>query len=85
LLERVVDQDAAAMQESRALAMRLKKDDHREALPLHHEHVGGSRRGARTSDYEQRRKPMPAGLKLVIVAVNTPTWAAHVPTDAPRR
>jgi hypothetical protein len=26
---------------------------------------------------------MPAGPKLVIVPVNTRTWAAHVPTDAP--
>jgi hypothetical protein len=32
---------------------------------------------------EQRRKPMPGGLKLLVVPVSTRTWAAHIPTDAP--
>jgi hypothetical protein len=32
---------------------------------------------------EQRRKPIPGGGKLILVPVNTRTWAAHVPNDAP--
>jgi hypothetical protein len=32
---------------------------------------------------EQRRKPMPAGGKVIMIPVNTQTWNAHVPTDAP--
>jgi hypothetical protein len=32
---------------------------------------------------DQRRRPMPAGGKLVMVPVNTRNWAAHVPADAP--
>jgi hypothetical protein len=31
----------------------------------------------------QRKKPMPAGGKLVLVPTNTRTWQAHVPSDAP--
>ena len=31
---------------------------------------------------EERRKPMPKG-KLVMVPVNTRTWSAHIPNDAP--
>ena len=31
---------------------------------------------------EQRRRPMPVG-KIVMVPVNTRTWSAHVPNDAP--
>jgi hypothetical protein len=36
-----------------------------------------------TAIAEQRRKPMPAGGKLVMVPVNTRTWSAHIPNDAP--
>ena len=32
---------------------------------------------------EQRGKRMPGGAKLTLVPVNTDTWQAHVPTDAP--
>jgi hypothetical protein len=32
---------------------------------------------------EQRKKPIPGGGTLVLVPVNTRTWAAHVPNDAP--
>jgi hypothetical protein len=32
---------------------------------------------------EQKRKRMSGGGKLVLVPVNTRTWSAHVPTDAP--
>jgi len=32
---------------------------------------------------EQRKRPMLAGGKLVLIPVNTRDWSAHVPTDAP--
>ena len=32
---------------------------------------------------DQRRRPMPAGGRLVMVPVSTRDWSAHVPTDAP--
>jgi len=32
---------------------------------------------------EQRKRPMPAGGKLVLVPVSSKDWSAHVPTDAP--
>jgi hypothetical protein len=37
-----------------------------------------------TAIAEQRKKPMPAGGKLTLVPVNTRSWSAHVPTDAPK-
>jgi hypothetical protein len=36
-----------------------------------------------TAIQEQRRKRMPGGAKLSLVPVNTRTWYAHIPTDAP--
>jgi hypothetical protein len=32
---------------------------------------------------EQRRKPAPAGGAVIMVPLNTSTWSAHVPQDAP--
>jgi hypothetical protein len=32
---------------------------------------------------EQGRKPWPAGGKMIMVPVNTRTWSAHIPNDAP--
>jgi hypothetical protein len=32
---------------------------------------------------DQRRKPLSIGGKLIMVPVNTRTWSAHIPTDAP--
>jgi hypothetical protein len=84
LLARVVDQvDAGAVQESWAMATRLRKDDQREAcLFIMGPSVSPAGELGRAIN-EQRRKPLPAGLKLTVVPVNTRTWAAHIPTDAP--
>jgi hypothetical protein len=84
LLARVVDQvDHAAVQESWALALRLRKDDQREAcLFIMGPSVSPAGELGRAIN-EQRRKPMPPGVKLIVVPVNTRTWSAHVPTDAP--
>jgi hypothetical protein len=86
LLGRVVDQvDAAAVQESWAMAMRLKKDDQRDACIFIMGPVVALPAELGRAINEQRRKPMPSGVKLVVVPVNTRTWAAHIPTDAPPR
>jgi len=84
LLGRVVDQvDASAVQESWAMAMRVKKEDQRETcIFVMGPSVAPALELARAIN-EQRRRPMPPGLKLVVVPVNTRTWAAHIPTDAP--
>jgi curved DNA-binding protein CbpA len=84
LLARVVEEvDAAAVQESWALAMRLRKDDQREAcLFIMGPSVAPAGELGRAIN-EQRRRPMPPGLKLIVVPVNTRTWSAHIPTDAP--
>lgn len=84
LLARVVDEvDAVAVQESWALAMRLRKEDQRDAcLFIMGPSVAPPGELGRAIN-EQRRKPMPPGLKLVVVPVNTRTWSAHIPTDAP--
>jgi hypothetical protein len=84
LLARVVEQvDAAAVQESWTLAGRLKKDDHRDAcLFLMGASVAPAAELGRAIN-EQRRRPAPAGTKVVVVPVNTRTWSAHIPTDAP--
>ena len=65
------------------MAMRLKKDDQRDACIFIMGTTVAPAADLGRAINEQRRKPMPAGLKLVIVPVNTRTWAAHVPTDAP--
>ena len=84
LLARVVEEvDAVAVQESWALAMRLRKEDQRDVcLFILGPSVAPPAELGRAIN-EQRRKPMPPGLKLVVVPVNTRTWSAHIPTDAP--
>ena len=84
LLARVVDQvDAAAVQESWTMAVRLKNDDQREAcLFLMGASVAPADELGRAIN-EQRRRPSPTGTKVVVVPVNTRTWTAHIPTNAP--
>lgn len=84
MLLRVVDQvDAAAVQESWAMATRLRTEDQREACVfIMGPSVAPAGELGRAIS-EQRRKPMPGGLKLLVVPVSTRTWAAHIPTDAP--
>jgi hypothetical protein len=84
LLARVVDQvDAAAVHESWTMAARLVKDDQRPAcLFLMGASVAPAAELGRAIT-EQRRRPTPGGTKVVVVPVNTRTWSAHIPTDAP--
>jgi hypothetical protein len=84
LLARVVDQvDATAVQESWVMAARLIRDDHRDACVfIMGPSVAAAGELGRAIN-EQRRRPMPPGPKLIVVPVNTRTWSAHIPTDAP--
>jgi hypothetical protein len=75
--------DAAAVSETWAMASKMKHDKQRDLCVFV---LGPSVAPAgelATAIAEQRRKPMPAGGKLVMVPVNTRTWSAHVPQDAP--
>ena len=74
--------DAAAVHESWAIAARAKKDDKRDlcVFVMGPEVAPAGELGRAIS--EQRRRPTSGG-RLVIVPVNTRTWTAHVPNDAP--
>ena len=84
ILGRFVPQvDAAAVQESWAMASRIKRDDQRDLCVFIMGPVVAPAVDLGRAIAAQRRKPMPAGGKLVMVPVNTRTWSAHIPNDAP--
>ena len=73
----------ATVSETWALALRIKTDPQRDlCVFVMGPSVAASGELAQAIA-EQRRKPMPAGGKMVMIPVNTKTWNAHVPTDAP--
>ena len=84
VLGRIVETvDGAAVAETWGLALRWKKDGARDLCVFL---MGASLASAgelAAAIAEQRRKPGPAGLRLVLLPVNTGDWTAHVPTDAP--
>ena len=83
ILGRFVAQvDAAAVQESWAVAARARKDDRRDLCVFVMGPAVAPAGELGRAISEQRRRPTQAGT-LVIVPVNTRTWAAHVPNDAP--
>ena len=75
--------DAGTLTETWALAARMKKDAQRDLVVFLMGPAVSPAGELATSIAEQRRKPMVAGGKLFMVPVNTRTWAAHVPADAP--
>jgi hypothetical protein len=85
ILGRFVAQvDGPALAETWAMASRLPKDSQREfcvVFLLGPAIAPAGELAAAISD--QRRKPLNIGCKLIMVPVNTRTWSAHVPTDAP--
>lgn len=85
ILARLVAQvDAAAVAESWALAARMPRarDDQREVcIFLMGPAVAPAGELARAIA-EERRKPV-AGGKLFLVPLNTRSWSAHIPADAP--
>lgn len=84
ILGRFVAQvDATAVQESWAMASRIKRDDQRDLCVFAMGPAVAPAEELSRAITEQRRKPMPAGGKLVMVPVNTRAWTAHIPNDAP--
>jgi curved DNA-binding protein CbpA len=84
ILGRFVPQvDAAAVKESWAMASRMKRDDQRDLCVFIMGPAVAPAGELGRAIAEQRRKPVPAGVKLVMVPVNTRTWSAHIPNDAP--
>jgi len=83
ILGRFVAQvDTAAVQESWAIAARARKDDRRDLCVFVMGPAVAPAGELGRAISEQRRRPTQAG-GLVIVPVNTRTWTAHVPNDAP--
>jgi curved DNA-binding protein CbpA len=80
----VAEVNGAALTETWTMAAKVPKDTQRDFCVVF---LMGpaispvSELAAAVSD--QRRKPLNIGGKLVLVPVNTRTWSAHVPTDAP--
>ena len=75
--------DAPTLVETWLLAARMKKDSHRDLCVFLMGPALAPAAELATAIADQRRKPMPAGGKLVMVPVSTKDWSAHVPTDAP--
>lgn len=84
MLARVVPHvDAAAVSESWDLASRMKRDEQRDiCLFLMGPEVAPMPELARAIAEEWRR-PRAAGGKLYLIPVNTKSWTAHIPNDAP--
>jgi curved DNA-binding protein CbpA len=84
ILGRFVPQvDAAALVETWAMAAKMKKDTQRDLCVFLMGPVVAPAGALAQAINEQRKRPMPAGGTLVMIPVNTNTWAAHVPQDAP--
>ena len=75
--------DAAILAETWTMASRIKPDKQRDLCVFLMAPKVAPARDLATAIAEQKRKPMPAGGKLIMVPVNTVNWAAHIPTDAP--
>ena len=65
------------------MASRMKRDDQRDVCVFIMGPAVAPAAELGRAIAEERRKPMPAGGTLIMVPVNTRTWSAHVPNDAP--
>lgn len=84
ILGRFVSQvDPASLVETWRLASRMKKDSQRDLCVFLMGPSVAPAGALATAISRQRRRSMPAGGTLVMVPVNTNTWYAHVPQDAP--
>jgi hypothetical protein len=84
VLGRFVQQvNGAALSETWALAAKMKKDPQRDLCVFLMGPALAPAGELANAIAEQRKKPMPAGGKLVMIPVSTKNWSAHVPTDAP--
>jgi len=79
----VPEVDAAVLRESWAMALRLKQDEPRDlCVFLMGPVVAPAAALGRAIEDQRRRQRLAAG-QVTVVPVNTRTWSAHVPTDAP--
>lgn len=84
VLGRFVEQvDGATVSESWAAAARMKKDGQRDLIVFVMGPAVAPAGELAAAINEQRRKRIPGGGKVVLVPVNSRTWNAHIPTDAP--
>jgi hypothetical protein len=75
--------DAATVAETWGLTAKITKDVQRDVCVFVMAPVLAPAGELAKAIAAQRRKPIPGGAKLVLIPVNTQTWNAHVPTDAP--
>ena len=75
--------DGPAVAETWRLASKMKKDPQRDLCVFVMGTAVAPAGELAVAIADQRRRPMPAGGKLIMIPVNTKTWQAHVPTDAP--
>jgi hypothetical protein len=75
--------DGAALTESWSSAIKMKKDNQRDLCVFVMGPALASPSELATAISETRKRPMPAGGKLVMIPVSTKDWNALMPTDAP--
>jgi hypothetical protein len=75
--------DGPAVSETWGLAAKMKKDPQRDLCVFVMAPTVAPAGELALAIAEQRRRPMPAGGKLIMIPVNTQNWNPHVPTDAP--
>ena len=84
LLARFVENvDAAAVADAAALASRVRRDDRRDICVFVMGPAVASVTELAHAVAEERRRPAPGGMKLVLIPINTRSWLAHIPHDAP--
>ena len=84
VLARVVAHvDAAALTESWTMASRIKKDEQRDVCVFVMGPEIAPAGELAHAIAEERRKPAAAAGKLIMVPVNTKSWNAFIPNDAP--
>jgi curved DNA-binding protein CbpA len=80
----VAQVDGLAVTETCAMASKISKDTQRDFCVVFLMGPAIAPAGELAAAIiEQGRKPWPAGGKLIMVPVNTRTWTAHIPNDAP--
>lgn len=75
--------DGPAVMDTWGLACRMKRDPKRDLCVFAMAPAVAPVGELAAAIADQRRRPMPAGGKLVLIPVNSKNWNAHVPTDAP--
>jgi curved DNA-binding protein CbpA len=75
--------DAASLVETWTLASRMKKDNQRDLCVFLMGPAMAAAGELASAIAGQRKKPMPAGGKVIMIPVSTRNWNAHIPTDAP--